>query len=376
MSKWCGTLWKRQSIFPDRPFEPPPCPLEIEGSLGPNGDLFMLVGLPGSGKSWFSESLIVRDPTGWRRISQDDSGSRSSCETEIGRARGRVILDRCNASSSDRKTWLSLASNWMSSPVCIFFDYDRELCTSRAQSRANHPTLPPGSRVRNAVEQMQRELVRPTMKEGFKVVVVVRSIAAAQDLVRRLSPSVTIFKFPRTPHWLNLGAIGLDDITSDRPILRERESAVITEKLDGANMGFSLSGDRTLLVQNRSHYVNSTSHEQFKRLGSWIESHREELYRVLDRDEHFPERYILFGEWLTATHAIPYSRLPDRFMAFDLYDRAMGRWADRKTLAGILGSTAIQMVPVLHEGDMPTADELERMVHHHPCDYYDGRIEL
>ena len=110
VSKWCSTLWKRQSIFPDIPLEPPPCPLEIEGSLSKDNDLFMLVGLPGSGKSWFSSALIVRNADGWRRISQDESGSRSACESEIGHVSGRVLLDRCNTDPSDRKVWLSLAS--------------------------------------------------------------------------------------------------------------------------------------------------------------------------------------------------------------------------------------------------------------------------
>ena len=90
-------------------------------------------------------------------------------------------------------------------------------------------------------------------------------------------------------------------------------------------MGFSLSSDGQIVVQNRSHFVNSATHEQFKKLGHWVDQHRAELYAVLHRDNRFAERYILFGEWLFATHSIPYTRLPDRFMAYDLYDRSTGR---------------------------------------------------
>lgn len=176
ISKWCSTIWKRQSVYPNRPPEPPPTPLVVEGSLSKECNLFVLVGLPGSGKSWVSKSLLTRDPTAWTLISQDDSGSRSSCETQIGKVpRGRVLLDRCNTAASDRKSWLDLASNWAVSPACIWFDYSRDLCISRAQMRAGHPTLPPGSRVRNAVNQMQQIFVQPTLNEGFKAIIIVRS---------------------------------------------------------------------------------------------------------------------------------------------------------------------------------------------------------
>ncbi|KAL0564426.1 hypothetical protein V5O48_017619 [Marasmius crinis-equi] len=376
VSKWCSTIWKRQSIYPELPSEPLPCPLEIEGQLEKNADLFVLVGLPGSGKSWFSRALLARDPKAWSRISQDDSGSRSSCETEIGYHKsGRVLLDRCNTAASDRKRWLELASTWAKNPVCVWFDYDTALCTARAQMRAGHPTLPPGSRVRNAVNQMEKVFIRPTMKEGFKAITIVRSFSAAQELVSRLSPPVGIYKFPRTSHIINLGAAADDDLVSEPTVPGNMDHVVITEKVDGANMGFSLSSDRSqIIVQNRSHYVNSSTHEQFKKLGLWIERHRDDLFAVLDRDEFFAERYILFGEWLYATHSIPYTNLPDIFMAFDLYDRSTDTFVDRQTLKALSAPTSIALVPVLYEGPMVSQDELKRMVQKQSS-FWDGRIE-
>ena len=373
VSRWCSVIWKRQSVLPDGPSEPPPCAPEIEGRLDQDCDFLMLVGLPGSGKSWFSNALTSRNHL-WTHISQDESGSRSLCESAIGQARGPVLLDRCNTNASDRKLWLDLASIRTSSPVCVWFDYDQELCAFRAQCRASHPTLQPGSRVRNAIEQMRRTFVRPTLGEGFKAIVIVRSFAAAQELILRLSPPITLFKFPRTPHFLDLGAVTSDDVRADLPAMPHSGHVVITEKVDGANMGFSLSADRQVVVQNRSHTVNSATHEQFKKLGHWVEQHHADLLTVLDRDEHFAERYILFGEWLFATHSIPYTRLPDRFMAFDLYDRSTGVWASRKLLAAILASTNISLVPVLHEGGMPSIGALREMVQL-SSQYYDGRIE-
>ena len=241
------------------------------------GEVVALIGASGSGKSTFSRMLMARDPRGWTYISQDDTGSRSACETAIGNVRGgRVLLDLCNVSRAGRKEWLALAGHWATAPVCVWFDYPRALCVSRAQNRAGHPTLPPGNRVRNAVEQMHGAFARPGLAEGFKAVFAVRSFAAAEELVARLSPPVGLFKFPRTAHLLDLGSATTDDIVASIPAIGSSDAwadvrVVITEKVDGANMGFSLSADRTqILVQNRSHYVNPASHEQFRKLGLWV----------------------------------------------------------------------------------------------------------
>ncbi|KAJ7054034.1 ATP dependent DNA ligase [Mycena amicta] len=379
VSAWCSAIWKRQAVRPDLPAEPPPSPIEIQGVLEPGSvDLLVLVGLPGSGKSWFSQALLARDPKGWRRISQDDAGSRASCEKEIGHrgAEGRSLLDRCNTAAVDRKAWLELAANWAVAPVCVWFDYDKTLCESRAQMRAGHPTLPPGSRVRNAVAQMHEMFVAPTLQEGFKAIVRIKSFSAATDLVGRLSPPVGVHKFPRTTHLINLGAATADDVVL--PDYKPSVSAthvVITEKVDGANMGFWLDPvTRQLRVQNRSHFVTPASHAQFKALGKWIADHEDELVALLGRDPHFASRYILYGEWLAATHSIPYARLPDRFLAFDFYDRSTGLWADRRTMEGLLTQTTIHMVPVMYQGTPVSESELRRMVQL-PSRFYEGRVE-
>jgi atypical dual specificity phosphatase len=136
VGKWCSALWKRGSLVPPPTVpEPPPCELEIQGQPDlPKADLVVLVGLPGSGKSWFSSAALARNPTGWIHISQDEAGSRSTCETQIGRTptmiRGgpmpKVLLDRCNTSQEDRISWLRLAQ-WSTVPICVHFDYNPEV---------------------------------------------------------------------------------------------------------------------------------------------------------------------------------------------------------------------------------------------------------
>ena len=148
-----------------------------------------------------------------------------------------------------------------------------------------------------------------------------------------------LFKFPRTRHLFDAGGNGVsrDDLLMDvgeeqlfysRPGPRGKQQLVaIEEKVDGANLGISIGADMTLKVQNRSHYVNSKTHRQFSNLDTWLSENSAALYEILE-----PGRHVLFGEWLYAKHSVHYTRLPGYFMAFDLYDKEVGKfysWRER-----------------------------------------------
>ncbi|KAG9090198.1 hypothetical protein FRC06_001181 [Ceratobasidium sp. 370] len=395
VKSWVSALWKRRTLLVPRMAEPSPSPLFTDGAVNPNTDLILLCGLPGSGKSWFSQAIVRRggiigkshegsrnSTPIWRTISQDESGSRGACENDIGRAGlpgSRAILDRCNPTSDERREWLKLAS-WSQHPVCVWFDYDPQLCIDRAQNRANHPTLPSGPRVRTAVASMQRSFQSPLnswKSEGFQGIARVTSFEAAVELCQLLCP-VGLLKFPRTAHLLNLGAATSDDVVAESPIpppIHSNERVVITEKIDGANLGFSLSSARALLIQNRSHYIHAGDHAQFKALDSWAAKHRESLYAVLDRDSVFPERYVLYGEWMAATHSIAYSALETLFYAFDLFDRVTNTFASRAALERALVNTDIKLTPVLNICDsIPTNEALTQMVRQESR-FYPGPVE-
>ncbi|KAL7750896.1 hypothetical protein RI367_003475 [Sorochytrium milnesiophthora] len=364
VQRYVGYAWKRAHASVPQVVEPNDgAALAIAGDQDiAKADFVVLVALPGAGKSTFAARVCMRDPS-WTVVSQDESGSRAACERQVGRhsklGSGRMLLDRCNPTAQDRAAWLALAS--ARHPICIFFDYDRALCEHRANRRTNHPTLTPG-RVRNAIQQMHDSLEQPQLREGFKSVVTVRSIGASNACTLLLVPTVPLFKYPRTHHLYNLGAATRDDITyagADLDNLVQRAPhVVIEEKVDGANLGFSLDRHRALMVQNRSHYVNSATHAQFRQLDRWVAERREALYTVLDRDEDFPERYVLFGEWMAATHSIHYTHLPSLFIAFDLYDRVAARFVSRPILRARLADTGLSMPPTLLEGPMPPLADL------------------
>ncbi|GAA6000455.1 uncharacterized protein JCM10292_001523 [Rhodotorula paludigena] len=377
---FCKHLSSGGQPYPAHPVEPPASPVQVDGHVGPDADLVVLVGLPGSGKSFLRCALVARDLR-WRSVSGDEDGGSSAVLAAVSslRAGHKLVVDRCNASSADRKALLDLAQH-AKHAVAVFLDFPPDLCAQRAQLRSDHPTLPPGPRVLAAIKQFTRSLESPQLREGFAGVAVIKSLEASSEVVRRLTPSWSgLLKFPRTPHLYNLGSATADDLVSslDRAGLAPQRPLppgtrlVLTEKVDGANLAFSLSSSRQLLVQNRSHYLSgSGAHAQFRALDRWMEDHAVELQELLSRDEHFPERFILYGEWMAATHSVAYNALPSLFLAYDLYDRTLSRFVPRSTLEALLspGTSQIPLVPVLHVREAargenwPSKEELETLV--------------
>jgi ATP-dependent RNA circularization protein (DNA/RNA ligase family) len=126
------------------------------------------------------------------------------------------------------------------------------------------------------------------------------------------------FKFPSTPHLATMPGV---DVRGDKVLTDSerdeflRHELTVEEKVDGANLGLSFDADGNIRAQNRGAYLHLPGSGQWKKLGEWLARHTDTLF------EHLSDRYILFGEWCYAQHSIFYDRLPDWFLAFDIFDR-------------------------------------------------------
>lgn len=179
------------------------------------------------------------------------------------------------------------------------------------------------------------------------------------------------FRFPHTPHLVWLG----QDAPRDDKVFSSAEAqallasdVVVEEKLDGANVGFSLTSDGGLRAQNRGQYLAEPHAGQFARLPAWLAQRGEALRSVLS-----PE-IMVFGEWCAARHSLDYAALPDWFLLFDVYDRHTGRFwssARRNALAELAG---LVTVPRIAKGQFTVAD-LKELVNTRSSRYRRGPLE-
>lgn len=182
-------------------------------------------------------------------------------------------------------------------------------------------------------------------------------------------------RFPHTPHiaWLGAAQPRDDKVLS----LLEAEDlladvVVLEEKVDGANLGFSLGPAGDLRVQNRGQYLVEPYGGQFSRLPQWLAIHGSGIGDVLL--EHTGRGLMLFGEWCAARHSLDYTRLPDWFLLFDVLETTTNRfWSSnrRDALAEQLG---LATTPRLSTGRFKLA-ELTAKLDSWPSRFRDGPLE-
>lgn len=176
------------------------------------------------------------------------------------------------------------------------------------------------------------------------------------------------FRFPHTPHlaWLGSGTPRDDKVLSPA----EAQSllagdVVIEEKLDGANIGFSLNASGALQAQNRGQYLSDPPTGQFARLPAWLAQHGDVLLAALEPP------LMLFGEWCAARHSLDYVALPDWFLLFDVYDRDAGRFWSTTQRDQLAGLVRISTVPRIASGHY-TLPELRQFMQDTPSRYRAG----
>eukprot|EP00746_Dinoflagellata_sp_MGD_P105183 gnl/MRDRNA2_/MRDRNA2_43740_c0_seq1.p1 gnl/MRDRNA2_/MRDRNA2_43740_c0~~gnl/MRDRNA2_/MRDRNA2_43740_c0_seq1.p1 ORF type:complete len:743 (+),score=141.05 gnl/MRDRNA2_/MRDRNA2_43740_c0_seq1:95-2323(+) len=336
----------------------------------------MLVGLPGAGKSTFSQQL-VKSCKGWERICQDEAGGRAAVDSSIGALckdpSTKVILDRCNELKADRKYFLELAFN-PTPAVCVYFDMNAAACEARVASRTDHPTIPYG-RGRGAVRSKTANFQVPTDDEGFQEIITLQDFSDANHLLSLWGAEVPdvsppgFFKFPKTPHVIDLGGNSHVPQADAARFLDGRTVVVVEEKIDGINCGISLTLDYELKFQNQDKYVTSASASHWQGLEDWQAEYAGAICMLLE-----PEVEVLFGEWCAVPQSIGYTDLPAYFLAFDIYNKREGRFCSTRERNRRLSEVGIPAVPFLAEQTFACQDDLLRLLEQ-PSTYYHGPME-
>lgn len=162
-------------------------------------------------------------------------------------------------------------------------------------------------------------------------------------------------RFPSTPYLVTPRGF---DVRADKvldPVERSQllaRTLRVEEKVDGQNLGISSAGEG-LLFQTRGSYVELGG-RHFQGLAAWV------MPRAARIEEALGTQLVLFGEWMAITHSVRYDRLPDWFLAFDVFDRASRAFwpaALRDELAADLG---LATSPLIAEGKFTVEELTER----------------
>jgi hypothetical protein len=87
---------------------------------------------------------------------------------------------------------------------------------------------------------------------------------------------------------------------------------IVTEKLDGSNVGIAFVGDQIHALGRAGYLAQSSKYEQHQLFAHWVRE-REELWRKMLKPG---ERLV--GEWLAQAHSTRYTLPQGPFAAFDL----------------------------------------------------------
>ncbi|MCE2746287.1 MAG: RNA ligase family protein [Burkholderiales bacterium] len=179
------------------------------------------------------------------------------------------------------------------------------------------------------------------------------------------------FRFPHTAHlaWLGEGSPRDDKVLLPNevtPLLAG--DVIVEEKLDGANLGFSLAPDGSLRSQNRGQYLIEPYTGQFARLPAWLSQHDEVLRNILTPN------LIIFGEWCAARHSLDYAALPDWFLLFDVYDRSAGKFWSSLRRNELASGAGLVTVPQLQHGKT-TLPALKLLITTLQSHYREGPLE-
>ncbi len=152
--------------------------------------------------------------------------------------------------------------------------------------------------------------------------------------------------------WMNRIPKNLSDMIADPPkrkkCLSEDEvkallngHVIIEEKIDGGVLGIAWDGNIPLVVGKHSMVNYDVRTKRFYGLTEWIYENYEKISKI-------PLGWIVYGEWMRASHKIYYNELPDYFIGFDIWDgNKFFSWNDKSSLLDVMG---FEKVPVRHSG--------------------------
>lgn len=181
-------------------------------------------------------------------------------------------------------------------------------------------------------------------------------------------------KYPRTEHLL--GSKFLDEShlnihyknneEFDFPILKENQSFIIEEKMDGIGLGIFFVDDK-IHIQQRGHIFNlSDIPDLLHNFKSWLQFNEELLYCIIGN------QYTLFGEWLEYKHTVFYNHLPSLFLEYDMFDHKTQQFLSTNSRSELINNQILS-VKVIKQTSSLSLSIISEILQDNPFSYFNNK---
>lgn len=165
--------------------------------------------------------------------------------------------------------------------------------------------------------------------------------------MRKLNKYKVSPEYQRIPHFnKEISNMTHDDIQLeskvDFPI-----NCWVQEKIDGANLGISWLNDGPI-VRNREHIlskgytkIKTPAKKQFTSTWNWVHAHEDDIKEV---EKTWQSPITIYGEWMFAQHSLHYDKLPDLFIAYDIWSVEDEKFLAPDLVQSLLDKTEISYI--------------------------------
>jgi atypical dual specificity phosphatase len=152
--------------------------------------------------------------------------------------------------------------------------------------------------------------------------------------------------YPRIPHLDK----SISNMTHDDIQLESKVQFPITcwvqEKVDGANCGVSWTSGPVLRNRNnilKKGYIDKETPAklQFRSAWNWLHDHGADIRKI---SNECMSPVTIYGEWLVAQHSMNYDKLPDWFLAYDIYSVEDVKFLAPSIVEDLLSKTDIKWI--------------------------------
>lgn len=129
----------------------------------------------------------------------------------------------------------------------------------------------------------------------------------------------------------------------------KHDTIIITEKLDGSNVGIAKVGDNIYALGRAGYLAQTSKYEQYQLFAAWVREREDHFRKMLEDGQR------LIGEWLAQAHGTRYSLPYGPFIAFDIMEGDKRKsW---KYLCDTCGIYGIPMPYPIHYGSPMSVEE-------------------